>query len=201
MIDDKFLDSWKDSRVVFEKQLELNLKQLQGDYPRHWVVSLDFLNKIEWNSILDISCGVGSLYRLVNDNFKDKKYTGIDYSEIALDIAKKQWNYDKFYLKDINELTPNYTKEFDVIYASGIIDIIPDEYLIDRLLKLNNKYAIFSRIHIVSNKSYLNTYQAYEQITTYKFHLNQKLFDSFIKNNNYTLIDSNDENYLLKRNI
>lgn len=200
MEDDKYLNSWKDNKVVFEKQLELNLKQLKNNYPRHWNISIDFLKKIEFSSILDICCGVGSLYRLINDNFNGKYYVGIDYSEIALSLAKKTWNYEEFYLKNIYDLNEEYTKKFDVIYASGIIDMLPDESLIDRLLKLNNKYAIFSRIHIIPEKSYYETYMAYGEIPTYKYYINQNVFEKTIKENNYNIVEINDENYLLKRN-
>lgn len=196
----EFSDSWKNSKIVFEKQLELNLKQLQKNYPRHWNISIDFLKKIEFYSILDICCGVGSLYRLINDNFVGKYYAGLDYSDIALSLAKETWQYQEFYLKNIYDLDEEYTKKFDVIYASGIIDMIPDESLIDRLLKLNNKYAIFSRIHTIQDKSYYETYMAYDEIPTYKYYINRNVFENTIKENNYIIVEENDENYLLKRN-
>jgi len=99
-------DSWKNSDI-FKCQLDLNLKELssKSKYPLHWLDFIKLVNKSNAKTILDIGCGCGAYYKLCGMELKDLKYVGIDYSSEAIDLAKKQWGYNDFYVMAYNELT------------------------------------------------------------------------------------------------
>ena len=74
---DNFENNWK-NKTVFQEQLELNLKELDGRFmPSHWQALIDFLFIIqeeltfnetpptEIRTFLDIGCGCGAVSKLI----------------------------------------------------------------------------------------------------------------------------------------
>lgn len=192
------IDSWKNQNV-FKKQLELNLLELSNNYPQHWLDFIKFINTEKPKSILDIGCGCGSYYKLCNIEFPDIKYTGIDYSDDAIKLAKEKWIYNEFYVKDINDLTKEYINEFDLIHLGALLDVLPNsDEVLEHILTLSPKKIIIGRMELTNKPSYYDTYMAYNEITTYKYFHNKDniiylcdKYDYFIENIN--------NNFLLKK--
>lgn len=198
----EFIDSWK-NKIVFEKQLELNKKELES-YPPHWVGFVSICNKILENNkqinLLDIGCGCGSYYKICKDNFKDKiKYFGIDYSQEAIEICKKEWDCSSFECKDFFNLNSEYIKHYDAIHLGALLDVLPNgDKALEFILNLKPKYVILGRMDIIEGESKNYTYKAYGEIETYKYLHNKeivkKIFDTF----KYDLIFGYRNNYLIK---
>ena len=51
-------------------------------------VVIDQLNKISFNSLLDIGCGEGRFLREVSQHYPEKTFVGLDYSTKAINLAK-----------------------------------------------------------------------------------------------------------------
>lgn len=182
-------DSWKNSKV-FEQQLELNLKELIGPYPSHWEQFLRYIEYYNIESILDLGCGVGSYYQLLQDNFPEVKYTGMDYAFEAIDLAKAHWGYPEFYQKDLWDLTQDELKSYDLIHMGALLDVLPNaNEALDYILSLSPKSVLVSRIEIYSNhpSSGIETiYTAYDTIKTYKYMHNLQEVLQIIKKYNYS---------------
>ncbi len=196
-MDKEYIESWKNKEASV-RQLELNKKELSNtnNYPDHWKFFLKFVldQKDIIKSVLDIGCGVGAYYKLCLDNNLGVKYTGIDYSASAIEMAKNHWKYDQFFEMDLWDLTSDYLKQFDLIHLGALLDVLPNgDEALEFLLSLNAERILISRMLIGKTPSEYTTYTAYDIIPTYSYKHNQKnliiLFEKynyefdFLKNN------------------
>lgn len=201
MIDSEFIDSWKNG-TVFEKQLELNLIQLNGNYPEHWYTFLHLVKIANPVSILDIGCGAGVFYKLLHNTYPTIEYTGVDYSEEAITLAKDFWKYDNFFVKDLWELDKDYIKNYDLLLLGAILDILPDgDAGLDHILSLKPRQLLLSRIEFTSQESHNYTYLAYNTITTYKFLHNFESFHKIREKYNYNFTLQNNSILLRDRDV
>lgn len=195
-------DTWKNP-IVFEKQLILNLKELDS-YPQHWIDFIDLISSINTkkiSSILDIGCGCGTYYHLCKTHFLNITYTGIDYSNDAVEIAKKQWKYDKFFEYDFWSLTPNYLSEFDIIHCGALLDVLPNaDTALEKLLSMQPKNILLGRVKVTNKDSHFTQYTAYDAIETYAYYHNigglRKLFNKY----NYSILNQINDSYLISKN-
>jgi SAM-dependent methyltransferase len=196
-------NSWKNKKV-FEKQLEINKKNLCS-YPPHWnsfiKIVHNILNKNKDINILDIGCGCGAFLKLCENNFKESvKYTGIDYSEDAIELAKKEWNSDKFMCKDIFDLDNKFITKFNVLHLGAVLDVLPNaDQALSFILSFGIPYIIITRIDIVNGDSVLKTYSAYDEIITYKHDHGNEIFEKILADNNYIIEFKENNNILLKK--
>lgn len=195
-------DQWKISKEIFYDQINLNLKELSSEahYPEHWKDFLIIVNKINIKSILDIGCGCGAYFALLQKYCVDIKYTGIDYSSDAINIAITQWNYTNFFVKDIWDLDKSFISNYDAIHASALFDVMDNgDDALDFILGLRPKIFIISRIAFTTKKSYHDKYLAYNKLQTCKYYHNYDNFKNICNQYNYQLFQFN-TNLLLINN-
>jgi trans-aconitate methyltransferase len=182
--------SWQDNNDIFDLQLQLNQKQLSNvsHYPVHWNDFLELLSNNSIYNILDIGCGCGVYYKLIKSHFSYIQYTGIDYSDRAIEIAKKTWQYKNFFVKNLWELDSDYISYFDAIHLGAVLDMITNgDEALNFLLDLNAKQIILSRISFTKKQSYYEEYLAYDKVKTCKYHHNIDNFMHYCKKNNYII--------------
>ena len=192
------LDSWK-NKGVFDQQLELNIKELNARYPSHWIDNIKLLSTYKPDSILDIGCGCGAFYEVCKKELPSMKYYGTDYSKDAVRLANKTWgNY--FEVLDYKELTKDFVSNYDVVYLSALLDILPNgDEALEFILSLNAKQLLISRVKLVHGESKYEEYEAYGSITTYAYYHNINNFFNIIKKYNYEVVGTNDNFYLIKK--
>lgn len=188
--------SWKNNKNVFKKQLSLNLKELNSisNYPEHWRDFLVILNKTFINTLLDIGCGCGAYYQLIHRHHKNIDYTGLDYSNEAIELAKKTWNYKNFFVRDFWTLNTEYIANYDLIHTSAVFDVMSNgDEALEFLLDLRPKKLIISRMAFTKDNksSYYETYLAYEELLTYKYYHNIDSFLSICNKYNYKISQFN----------
>jgi predicted TPR repeat methyltransferase len=195
--------SWKDNKNIFQEQLQLNLNELnnENNYPQHWKDFLSIFKHIgTTGKLLDIGCGCGAYYALLAKNVPSIDYNGMDYSENAIDIAKKQWNYSNFFVKDIWDLDKNFVRQYDIIHTSAVFDVMNNgDEALNFILGLDPKLFIISRISFTDKPSYCQTYKAYNQLDTYRYYHNQSNFINICNNHKYNIYQFN-TNLLLTHN-
>lgn len=195
------INSWKNKKV-FEKQLKLNLSELKSkdSYPPHWVSFITFINQINPSTILDVGCGCGSFYELCRIEFPHIKYTGVDYSNEAIEIAKNKWGYNDFYVKDYTDLTKDYLKNYDVIHLGALFDVLPNgDDALDYILSLNANKLLIGRVKLTEKKSFYEVYRAYDEMETYAYYHNRSNFLKICNKHNYSIINI-DNNFYLEKN-
>jgi trans-aconitate methyltransferase len=190
-------DAWK-NKNVFQKQLELNMNEFSS-YPPHWNASVQLIEHFNPINILDVGCGCGSFYKVCQDNLPNVSYTGIDYSEDAVELAKETWDPSSFFIKDVLDLTAEDIEPYDLLYMGALLDVIPNaDDVLEHILSLKPKSVIISRMKLTNDDSYFDTYVAYDEITTCAFHHNVEKFMDMCTKNSYTITNIQD-NYHLRR--
>jgi trans-aconitate methyltransferase len=198
MSENDLINSWKNS-TVFEKQLEFNLNELSSitNYPIHWKISINILKNIKSKSLLDIGCGCGSFFKVCKDNLPRLKYCGCDYSEDAINIAKKTWIDGCFFVKDIMDFTECDVDKYDVLYASAVLDVSPrGDEMLEKILSLGVSEVVLSRVKTTNEDSYYTSYKAYDTIETCAYYHNVKNLISIFLKYNYSYEIISDHIYL-----
>lgn len=176
------IDTWKNSCTAFDMQLELNKKQL-SDWPDHWK-ELEFAISIikndheGHNNLLDVGCGCGAVYNVVKKS--NISYYGVDYSDYAVKLAKKTWNYDHFYAMGYHKLNIRT----NILYQSALVDVMFNgDEVFEKLLSYKYPYFISQRMELTEGEPYFHTYEAYDILTHKYFHNKEKLYDLIHKYN------------------
>jgi trans-aconitate methyltransferase len=191
-------ESWKDA-TIFEKQLELNLKEFNS-YPPHWVQCIQLIDHFSPKTILDIGCGVGSFSKVCNTHFPDIEYTGMDFSENSIRLAKENFGSEKFIVGDMRELKKEDIQKYDLLFLGAVFDVLPDgDKQLENILSLEVKSVLVSRMNITEEKSYYTEYMAYEELPTCSYHHNKQNFLDMCSEYDYS-ITPNGNNYYLKKN-
>lgn len=192
------IDSWKNEKV-FKKQLELNRAQLNNQYPEHWLIFIQFLENFKHTNILDVGCGCGAYYELCKKHFPEIKYTGIDYSREAIDLAISTWNHNNFFVMDYRNLTTNFINEFDLIHMGAFLDVLPNgDEALEFILSLHPKNIYIARMKITESPSYKIIYRVYDEIDTYAYHHNKETIIKICNKYNYKINSFYDNVYLQK---
>jgi len=180
-------DSWK-NKSVFEQQLQLNLRELDDNYPGHWFHLITLLQSFHVSSILDVGCGAGIYSELINKHFPVTAYVGCDYSQDAIDLANKTWadkNDGEFFTLDFWHLTHEIVSAYDMVMLNAVLDVFPDgDDALEFILGLNPKSICIQRADLTQEESHTSQYEAYG-IPVYKFHHNENNFFELIASNNY----------------
>lgn len=75
-------------------------------------------------SVLDLGCGNGQLYEYFKSQGWRCKYTGIDFSDALLDVARRESPEATFLQGDVNHLPHVISGEFDYIVYSHVIEML-----------------------------------------------------------------------------
>ena len=95
---------------------------------QHRVYLLDLLDRKGVESILDVGCGTGPIYQLINlpsTRVHSFKYKGTDYSPAMIEICKKEFPDGDFEVEDARHLTePDNT--WDCVLLMHCLDHLDD---------------------------------------------------------------------------
>jgi trans-aconitate methyltransferase len=193
-------NSWKNDKV-FKKQLELNIKELsnKSNYPSHWIAFISLLKKTKPKTMLDIGCGCGAYYELCRREISDLNYTGMDYSQEAIDLAIKYWSYTGFIVKNYVSLTKEFIGEFDLIHLGALLDVLPNgDEALEFILSLEPKNVLIGRMKLTNEPSFYETYTAYDEIVTCAYHHNRNTFVQLCEKYDYEIMNIENNYYLTK---
>ena len=74
-------------------------------------------------SVLDIGCAQGGMYKILKKKFRKIDYTGVDFNKKMINFAKNKCNYEKFYFYKNNNYLSFFKKKFDVVIIFGILHL------------------------------------------------------------------------------
>lgn len=194
-------DAWKKNKDIFKLQLSLNKKELEGNYPPHWLSFISAYTTFNNFNILDLGCGTGAYYELCRKHFPHIKYHGADYSEHAILLAKKTWgNEDRFFIKDFWNMTKDFVENYDNIILNAVLDVMPNgDEALEFLLKLKPKSIFIQRMETTDKPSYTTKYKAYDKMNTFQYYHNAHTVSSIIKNNGYKIYSFSAKDFYLEK--
>jgi len=121
------------SRVTFDSQAETYDYKVYGEHARKLYQPIsERLEKIQYDSILDIGCGTGAiLKKLLEQNHTIDAY-GIDLSSNMIEVAKRKLNGSANLLVGDAENLPYNAHSFDVVMCTDSFHHYPDP---DRVIR------------------------------------------------------------------
>lgn len=194
-------NAWKNEKV-FHKQLEYNLKELESreSYAPHWKTCVSLIQHFGPKSVLDVGCGCGSLSEVFRRELPDVKYTGSDYSEDAIRLAKKTWPHADFFVHDLMKFDKSQLEKYDLIYSSAVLDVMPNgDEAMEHLMNVCSGPMLISRVKLTDKPSYHTTYKAYDEIETCAYHHNKTNFLDMCERYSYNAYSMQDNFYLVKK--
>jgi len=179
-----YKNTWRDSKQAFQQQLNRNIYEIKNKYPPHWIHFLDHVKQINPTKIIDVGCGVGTLYALLQIHHPNIQYEGYDYAPQAIELAQKTWEADCFTVCDYRNIPIENIDSKTMVIENALADILPDgDNCVNFLLGLNTQYVGLYRVKTTIQKSYANTYNAYDIVTYEYYHNIDNLISMFLKNN------------------
>jgi len=128
------------------------LNIIQKDIAKELVRRLDR----DYNTILDIGCGTGEIYKnIIQNDIKFNKFIGIDISQEMLDIHPKGSRVE---LKQLS-FDDKIEDKFDIVISSSALQWSSDlDYTLNNISKLSNRFLFaiftsntFKSIHKLAN--------------------------------------------------
>mgnify|MGYP003117873291 CR=1 FL=1 len=199
------IDQEKD---YFDIQLSLNKKQLNRDVPRppHWNNIIEdvmfFVDKDDSiDTIRDLGCGTGGLYKIINESLSGGKYYGYDRSEYAINLAKENYSKDSFFVFDLDNLDENFIKgNNEIFYMAAVLDVLPNaNEVLKKVCSLGFKNILLHRMNVDDKPSRYTEYMAFDVMPTYAFYHNRKdLIDIVSENYEYEIYQNDVHNFNMR---
>lgn len=102
------------------------------------------------NTLLDIGCGNGELFKYLNFHGYRGRYVGYDINEVLLSQARQRFQNIEVHCKDI--LAEDPTQRFDYVVLSGLFNVNVGQTqewvdsFIKRMFALTNQIMVFNMI-------------------------------------------------------
>lgn len=92
------------------------------DFSFKWPVLRKVLPLKDGQEVLDFGCGTGKITREIEKDFPKCKFSGVDVSNIAINIAKKRFPNHKFFTIEDGYRLPFKNDTFDFIIALDVVE-------------------------------------------------------------------------------
>lgn len=92
------------------------------DFVFKWPVLKKILPLKNGDAVLDFGCGTGRIMKKMKELSPKSKFTGVDVSETAINIAKKKHIWANFYSVQDGDKFPFKKNSFDLILAADVIE-------------------------------------------------------------------------------
>lgn len=180
-------DSWKNPEIPEEqlKIAEQELKMLHaGNAPSVYTVAADALGSIPGSdklTLLDIGCASGYYFEVISTLIgKRFTYTGADYSEPMLRLARKRYPNAKFMKLDIREIDlPDLA--YDVVFTGAVLVHVKEwEKALREVIRVSRAYLILHRVPVADGKPYRIEKRIYAGIPAFFNTFNRDELISFI---------------------
>lgn len=97
-----------------------------GPASRHLrILIMEFLKNLEFQSLLDVGCGEGSLLQSIDPTGKKYELYGTDISENSIKITQSKIRRGIFKVMDISK--ESIDKKFDLVICSEVLEHIKDD--------------------------------------------------------------------------
>lgn len=174
----KIVEKYVDSERISFYNLVINLLIDKG-------ITIDHKN------IVDVGCGTGHLLKLISEKFENATLVGFEYSNSAIEIAKKICPKAAFFQFDIYE---NFQQKFDIILCTEVLEhlLYPNKALETCLQMIKNEGTLLITVPNGREDTYLGHINFWSP-ESWKIFIETSCKDfqletGIIKNANYAII-------------
>ena len=111
----------------FSKHVGFQRHYTETQYYGLWAVILDRLRFQKKRHILEIGCGPGQLANAIRDMRLATSYLGIDFSQVAIDQARKVNAGWAFRCTDVFEDTSLETHDYDIVLSTEFLEHVHED--------------------------------------------------------------------------
>lgn len=186
---------WKDERIPeLQRQVAEHALQrfLEGIIDPFFESLIDALRKLDGGplSVLDLACASGYYSMVIRHALGDVSYTGADYSEAMIALAKQKHPNERFLVADATA-TGFEDAAFDCVLLSGALEHIPDHGMaIRELCRISRRYVILHRATVSLNDSFLNALGSQYSILTPKIYFPMTYLNEAFAGAGYHMVSS-----------
>jgi ubiquinone/menaquinone biosynthesis C-methylase UbiE len=186
--------AWK-SKAIAKKQeavVDKQLKNYEDGYldAVFWSLIETFKElPLEEFTLLDAACASGYYSKILQSEFNGKfKYTGSDYSESMVELARLKFPEHTFLEEDLTSLSFE-TSKFESVLVSGVLEHIPSfEMAISESCRVASKYVILHRCLVSESEENIYSTGFLYNIRTPRIYYAQQVLEEEFKKHGYTLV-------------
>jgi len=188
-------ETWKDKSIPVDQYeiVKQEVKDLKAGKPNQtWKtiqrVMLEHLPEQRLN-LIDIGCASGYFYEIFTLLFKNKfKYTGADYSDEMLKLAKKNYPAIKVKKIDVRDISlPDCS--YDVVFSNAVLEHVPEwkQGLLE-LARVAGKYLILSKTPVIDGDFKTEQKYIYGGVPVFFNNFNRDEFVQIVLDQGFQLI-------------
>ncbi len=111
------------------------------------------------DTVLDIGCAQGGLFKILKKKFGNIDYTGLDFNKEMINLAKKKIDKKNFFLFKGKNYYSFFKKKFDVVIIFGILHLNPNwKSILINAYKVAKKRVLFDLRFASNQNSNLKNY-------------------------------------------
>lgn len=101
---------------------------------------LDMIGALGLSSVLDLGCGAGAFYHLVNSVHPETQYFGYDLSEAQIARAKQRFG-ERFEVRDISTIKQSEFAQYEAIHAYSVFSFMSVSDQLETIRRMLNSGA------------------------------------------------------------
>ena len=115
-----------------------------GPFARHLRrLILSVIRPLQFESVLDVSCGQGALLTEMAERFPQARLCGTELSVAALTLTKQRLPHSQFWPLDLEQAS--LPQQFDLVTCIDVLEHIPDDMAaIQHLAAMTRRYLLVS---------------------------------------------------------
>jgi len=131
LIDDKKKDGHEKGEdyynKVFEEKEIFHVHYASSPYYGVWTIILDKVRRIGKGSILEIGCGTGQLAWAIYDSDLQNEYLGFDFSEVAVQYARRHCPELNFVVENALETDVYETVDYSIVISTEFLEHVDQD--------------------------------------------------------------------------
>ncbi len=217
-ITDSQKEAWKEASIAQQQRKLVEteiLSTLRGAPPKVFTALVESLEPItnQGDSILEVGCASGYAAEVLEYLLpRSVQYTGIDYSEAMISMARDYYPEKNFLVADATAI-PLSSNLFDVTISSGVLLHLSDpEAAVREAIRLSRKYIVAHRTPICRDRPTHTSKKFGYEVEMFEHTFNEVEFLSMFGRNGASLVrvialwenplrDTYTYNYIFKKTI
>ncbi len=139
-----------------------------------WAVILDRLRLQQKRRILEIGCGPGQLANAIRDMSLAESYLGIDFSQVAIDQARKTNPGLAFHCADVFEDDALETQDYDIVLSTEFLEHVHEDLAV--LERVRPKTVILASVPNFPWREHVRHFASAQEVHDRYNHFFEKLY-------------------------